>query len=103
MKRCTRSLFLMMLGIAMTAGGYPARSIAQGAKSDPAGSADLKAVYATPQDVTEGKRVAESACASCHGIDGISRIKDTPHVAGQRLGYLYMEMRVYQAGGRGNT
>jgi len=93
----------MMLGIAMTAGGYPARSIAQAAKTAPAGSADLKAVYATPQDVAEGKRVAESACAGCHGIDGISKIKDTPHIAGQRPGYLYMEMRVYQAGGRGNT
>jgi len=103
MKRCTRMLFLMGLGIAIMAGGYSARSIAQAAKSDPAGSADLKAVYATPQDVAEGKRVAESACAGCHGIDGISKLKDTPHIAGQRPGYLYMEMRVYQGGGRGNT
>ena len=103
MKRCTGMLFLMMLGIAMAAGGYTARSIAQAAKSDPAGSADLKAVYATPQDVAEGKRVAESACASCHGIDGISKVKDTPHIAGQRPGYLYVELRVYQGGGRGNT
>jgi cytochrome c553 len=69
----------------------------------PGGSADLKAVYATPQDVAEGKRVAEASYAGCHGIDGVAKAKDTPHIAGQRPGYLYMEMRVYQAGGRGNT
>jgi cytochrome c553 len=96
-------LFLMMLGTGLTMAGYSAHGIAQAAKSAPAGSADLKAVYATPQDVAEGKRVAEASCASCHGIDGVARAKDTPHIAGQRPGYLYMELRVYQAGGRGNT
>ena len=76
---------------------------AQAAKTGQAASAELKAVYATPQDIAEGKRVAESACAGCHGIDGVSKIKDTPHIAGQRPGYLYIEMLVYQKGGRGNT
>lgn len=103
MKRCTRNLLLMMLGMGIMLGGHSARSIAQAAKTGQAASAELKAVYATPQDIAEGKRVAESACAGCHGIDGVSKIKDTPHIAGQRPGYLYIEMLVYQKGGRGNT
>ena len=34
-------------------------------------------------------------------MDGISRTNGTPHIAGQRPVYLYLELRVYQAGGRG--
>jgi len=83
--------------------GYTPRGIAQTPNIAPGSSAELKATYATPQDVAEGKRVAEASCASCHGIDGIAKAKDTPHIAGQRPGYLYLELRVYQSGGRGNT
>ncbi len=103
MKRCTRMLFLTMLGIGMTMACYSRLGIAQTPKIAPGSSAELKATYATPQDIAEGKRAAEASCASCHGIDGIARAKDTPHIAGQRPGYLYMELRVYQSGGRGNT
>lgn len=60
---------------------------------------DLRAVTATPADVAEGRRVAET-CARCHGVNGISVIKDTPHVAGQRPAYLYNKMRAYQTGAR---
>lgn len=64
---------------------------------------ELRAALATPQDIAEGKRVAEASCASCHGMSGIAKSKDTPHIAGQRPAYLYLEMRVYQTGARGNT
>ena len=76
-----------------------------GATGPVTGAIDLRPVFATPQDIAEGKRVAESACASCHGINGISKSKDrdTPHIAGQRPAYLFLEMRVYQTGARGNT
>jgi cytochrome c553 len=74
------------------------------ASAPPLGSAsDLRAIQATPQDIAEGKRVAESSCASCHGINGISTSAEIPHVAGQRAAYVYVELRVYQSGGRGNT
>lgn len=64
---------------------------------------DLRAAYATPQDIAEGKRVAEASCASCHGLDGLGKGKDVPHIAGQRPGYLAAELQVYKSGGRGNT
>jgi cytochrome c553 len=103
MNRCTRIVLLMTLGTGVTLGAYAPRGYTQTPYIAPGSSAELKAAYATPQDVAEGKRVAEASCAGCHGIDGIAKTKDTPHIAGQRPGYLYLEMRVYQAGGRGNT
>jgi cytochrome c553 len=69
----------------------------------PAPGDDLRAAFATPQDIAEGKRVAIASCASCHAISGIALAKGTPHIAGQRPAYLYAELRVYQAGRRGNN
>jgi len=73
------------------------------AAAEPAAANDLRAAYATSQDIAEGKRVAQASCVNCHGLNGISTSKDIPHIAGQRPGYLYMELRVYQAGSRGDT
>jgi cytochrome c553 len=101
MKRIARILFLTMLGTGV--GTHAPGSLAQSTPIAPGSAAELKAAYATPQDVAEGKKVAEASCASCHGIDGVAKAKDTPHIAGQRPGYLYLEMRVYQSGTRGNT
>ena len=33
---------------------------------------DLRPLYATPIDVAEGKHLAESTCAGCHNLNGIS-------------------------------
>jgi cytochrome c553 len=101
MKRSTRILFLAMLGTGVWV--HAPGGSAQTAQIAPGSSAELKAAYATPQDIVEGKKVAEASCASCHGLDGVAKAKDTPHIAGQRPGYLYLEMRVYQSGARGST
>jgi cytochrome c553 len=71
--------------------------------AQPAGSDDLRAAFATPQDIAEGKRVATASCSSCHSLTGLALARGTPHIAGQRAAYLYGELRVYQAGRRGNT
>jgi len=101
MKQSARILFLTLLGFGFCT--HAPSGGAQPAPIAPGSAAELKAAYATSQDIAEGKRVAEASCAGCHGIDGISKVKDTPHIAGQRPGYLYLELRVYQAGARGNT
>jgi cytochrome c553 len=64
---------------------------------------DLRAAYATPQDVADGEKVAQASCANCHGITGVASAKDVPNIAGQRSVYLHRELLVYKAGGRGNT
>lgn len=64
-------------------------------------SDDLRAVYASALEVAEGKHVAEASCARCHGLDGVSKTKGIPHIAGQRPAYLHLELRAYQSGVRG--
>jgi cytochrome c553 len=73
---------------------------AQAARVQPGASDDLRAAYANAADVAEGKRVAESTCAACHGANGISSTKGVPNLAAQRPGYLYLELKAYQSGAR---
>ncbi|MBT8060534.1 MAG: cytochrome c4 [Gammaproteobacteria bacterium] len=44
--------------------------------------------------------MAETACAGCHGIDGVSTEPGRPHLAGQRAVYLYRTLNAYQTGTR---
>jgi cytochrome c553 len=101
MKRSVPALVLIML-----VAGMPAVSHSQARTAPtvtvPPGD-DLRPAYATPQDVAEGKRVAEASCAGCHGVNGISTSAGVPHIAGQRPGYLYVELLAYQAGRRGDN
>lgn len=62
----------------------------------PAAADDLRSVYASSADIAEGRRVAESSCARCHGMNGVSTAKGTPHIAGQRAGYIHLQLRAYQ-------
>jgi cytochrome c553 len=64
---------------------------------------NLRAAYANAADVADGKRIAETTCAGCHGPVGISRTQGVPHLAGQRPAYLYLELRAYQSGARADT
>jgi len=107
MKRSVQILVSGMLAAVVAAGGVLLARAAPAPAGGPGDSTggDLRAALATPQDIAEGKRVAEASCASCHGLNGLAKAKDKdmPNIAGQRPGYLYLEMRVYQLGGRGNT
>lgn len=58
-------------------------------------------MYASHEEIAEGKRLAEKMCASCHGADGISTNEGVPNLASQRPGYLYLELKAYQSGARG--
>ena len=72
-------------------------------EGSPGTNDDLRAAYANAADVADGKRIAESTCAACHGANGISGIQGVPHLAGQRPAYLYTELRAYQSGARNDT
>lgn len=63
-------------------------------------SEDLRPIYATTQDIAQGKRAADSQCARCHGPAGISTSEGVPNLAAQRPVYLFREMRAYQGGVR---
>jgi len=63
----------------------------------------LRTLSVMPTDIAEGKRVAETNCAGCHGANGISVTQGIPHLAGQRPAYLYIELKAYQSGNRGDS
>jgi cytochrome c553 len=83
--------------------GYPRAARTQPASIAVASSEDLRPVYANAEDVAEGTRLASASCAGCHGVNGISTTPGVPHLAAQRPAYLYLELRVYQSGGRGDS
>lgn len=64
---------------------------------------DLRALFATPVEIADGKRLAETTCAPCHSANGISATQGIPHLAGQRPAYLYLELKAYQSGARGDS
>ena len=64
---------------------------------------ELRTLYANSEDIAEGKRIVESSCAGCHGANGVSESPGVPHLAGQRSAYLYLELKAYQAGVRGES
>jgi cytochrome c553 len=64
---------------------------------------ELRTLYANSEDVAEGKRIVESSCAGCHGANGVSESPGVPHLAGQRSAYMYLELKAYQSGARGDS
>jgi cytochrome c553 len=65
--------------------------------------AELQTLYATPEEIAQGKILAESTCAGCHGAGGISGTPAVPHLAGQRSAYLFLELKAYQSEARGEN
>jgi len=56
---------------------------------------------ALAQDAEAGRRSAV-ACQACHGLDGLSKLPDAPHLAGQPEMYLVRALRAYRSGERRN-
>jgi len=75
---------------------WAAAASAQSPVLKPAAGDDLRPLFANAADIAEGRRVAESTCVRCHNLNGISSTRGTPHIAGQRVGYLHAQLRAYQ-------
>ena len=98
--RRSRDKFILVRWAAIAVALLAPAAFAQPAKVIAAPTDDMRAVLATPQEVAEGKRLAQDACARCHGANGVSGTAGIPHIAGQRAGYLHLQMRAYKQGGR---
>ena len=96
----TLSLFMLVAGATIV--GYAPGAAAPPVRVQAGNADDLRAAYATPQDIAEGKRLADTSCARCHGANGISTTKGVPHLAGQRPAYIHLELRAYRSGARGD-
>jgi cytochrome c553 len=64
-------------------------------------AAALGATSAAAQDVAAGRRKA-IACQTCHGLDGLAKLPDAPHLAAQPAPYLERALRAYRSGERRN-
>lgn len=59
----------------------------------------LLALQALPLRAEPRTSVIEE-CAACHGLDGIARDTEVPHLAGQNERYLYNQMMAFRSGKR---
>lgn len=57
------------------------------------------ACVAAAADPASGRAKA-AACVVCHGQDGISRLPDAPHLAGQPALYLEAQLKSYRSAAR---
>ena len=97
----TRTIMMLLLAAAMSASIHQRGAAAQTApfkRGD-----ELRPIYAKPADVADGEQLADSACAGCHGANGISTTTGIPDLAGQRPVYLYVALRAYQSSARINA
>ena len=67
----------------------------------PLAAALLPSMPAVAQDAAVGRRLAV-ACQACHGLDGLSKMPEAPHIAGQPVLYLERSLRAYKSGERRN-
>jgi cytochrome c553 len=91
---------MRILAVAAVIAACSLGAVAQPAKVTPGTDDELRAVYATSVEIAEGARIAQAACARCHGANGISATKGVPHLAGQRAAYLDLQLRAYRHSAR---
>lgn len=66
-------------------------------------SFSVQAAITVPEyDVNAGKQIAESVCAACHGVDGVSAVPAQPNLGGQNVKYLYKQLVNFKSGLRAN-
>ena len=93
MQRGMKSLLIIAAAAGAAIASYCGNAVAQSAN-------ELRTLNASPMDIADGKRLAEMDCAACHNLNGISAVKGTPHIAGQRPAYLYLTLKEYKSGVR---
>jgi cytochrome c553 len=59
----------------------------------------VASVPAGAADVAAGRRKALQ-CQACHGLDGLSKLPEAPHLAGQPERYLVKSLEDYRTGAR---
>ena len=66
-------------------------------------TATSNAAIAVPKhDIAAGKKIAETVCGACHGVDGVSTVPAQPNLGGQNIKYLYKQLSDFKSGARVN-
>ncbi|MBI5257776.1 MAG: cytochrome P460 family protein [Burkholderiales bacterium] len=61
------------------------------------------AMACAANEPTAGKAKAETVCAACHGLNGVSVSDTIPNLAGQKAAYLQNQLRAWKDGSRKNA
>ena len=98
MKKIIQSLTItaLLLMTPLISGAQGLGSVATKAMNE----AEIESLFPTRAMLESGKAVAESSCADCHGMDGVSDAAGKPHLAGQRTVYIYRVLQAFQSGRR---
>ena len=51
-------------------------------------------------DPAAGKKIASGMCSVCHGVDGIAKQPDAPHLAAENVEYLLRQLKAFKSGER---
>jgi cytochrome c553 len=90
-------LVLVFASLVISSPAWP-----QSSSTEAVSSMERAALLPSRQQLEQGRVVADSACANCHGTDGISTAPGIPNLAGQRTVYLYRALQAYQSRERRN-
>jgi cytochrome c553 len=63
-------------------------------------AAAFTASAAFAADPAAGKKVASGMCSVCHGVDGIAKQPDAPHLAAENVEYLLRQLKAFKSGER---
>lgn len=58
------------------------------------------AQQAQAADAAAGRTKAGATCKTCHGVDGIGRMPNVPHIAGESDIYLITQLKAFREGMR---
>ena len=58
------------------------------------------AAPALAADPAAGKAKVQSQCAVCHGVDGIAKNPEAPHLAGEQAAYIVKQLKAFKTGAR---
>jgi cytochrome c553 len=56
--------------------------------------------WSADQTLLNGRKLAETECAACHGVDGNSTDPQFPKIAGQNPYYIHSQLRAFKSGAR---
>ncbi len=85
---------------AVCGAGFVLSLLGASAQAPLAPADEMRPLYATSDDIRDGKELADTTCSKCHGPAGISSTPGIPDLAGQRPSYVYRQLRAFQVGDR---
>lgn len=56
--------------------------------------------FASAADPAAGKAKVSGMCAVCHGVDGIAKVPDAPHLAAESAQYIIRQLQAFKTGAR---